>query len=184
MNKREQVINCARKLFTKYGYKRVSMDEIARESGVTKKTIYTYFADKSALFQYFIMEELDNMKNSIETERKKNITFLELVSSSVYKMLLYRKESIFISNLYNDFKDDELLMRQFSKIYDDEIIKYIEDRIDEAIKNNKIKKCNSHLTAFIIYKVYISVIFEYDEEIDEDKVTKEITSILKNGLLI
>ena len=91
MNKREQVINCARKLFTKYGYKRVSMDEIARESGVTKKTIYTYFADKSALFQYFIMEELDNMKNSIETERKKNITFLELVSSSVYKMLLYRK---------------------------------------------------------------------------------------------
>ena len=37
MDKREAVIDTARRLFTKYGYKKVSMDEIAKESGVTKK---------------------------------------------------------------------------------------------------------------------------------------------------
>ena len=41
MNKKEIVIQTARELFTKYGYKKVSMDEIAKESNVTKKTIYT-----------------------------------------------------------------------------------------------------------------------------------------------
>ena len=41
MSKKEQVIESARELFSEYGYKRVSMDEIAKKSGVTKKTIYT-----------------------------------------------------------------------------------------------------------------------------------------------
>ena len=34
MEKKEVVINTARELFTKYGYKKVSMDEIARTSNV------------------------------------------------------------------------------------------------------------------------------------------------------
>ena len=56
MEKKEVVINTARELFTKYGYKKVSMDEIARTSNVTKKTIYSYFKDKDELFRYFIEE--------------------------------------------------------------------------------------------------------------------------------
>ena len=46
-----------------------------------------------------------------------------------------------------------------------------------------IKKCDAHLTAFIIYKVFISILFEYDRDIDEKKVTKDVTAILKDGLL-
>ena len=38
--KKENVIESARLLFHKYGFKKVSMDEIAREANVTKKTIY------------------------------------------------------------------------------------------------------------------------------------------------
>ena len=56
MDKKEEVIKTARELFTKYGYKKVSMDEIAKKSGVTKKTIYTYFKDKDSMFLYFIEE--------------------------------------------------------------------------------------------------------------------------------
>mgnify|MGYP002626908048 CR=1 FL=1 len=41
--KKESVIKTARELFSLYGYRKVSMDELAKKSGVTKKTIYTYF---------------------------------------------------------------------------------------------------------------------------------------------
>ena len=41
--KKEQIIESARELFTRYGYKKVSMNEIAEEAGVTKKTVYSYF---------------------------------------------------------------------------------------------------------------------------------------------
>jgi hypothetical protein len=37
--------------------------------------------------------------------------------------------------------------------------------------------------AFIVYKVYIALMFDYDEKLNEKDVTDEITNILKNGLI-
>lgn len=183
MNKKEIVIQTARELFTKYGYKKVSMDEIAKESNVTKKTIYTYFKDKESMFQYFVMEELENMKIELEKQKKKKQSFLEFVSKSLYYMLVYRKNSDLISSIIKEVQlEKESKANCFLKLYDDEILKFIEENIEKEIESGNIKKCDAHLTAFIIYKVYIAVMFEYDRDLDEEKVTKEITSILKDGL--
>ena len=53
MGKNENIITAARELFIQYSFDKVSMDEIAKKAGVTKKTIYYYFRDKQELFQYF-----------------------------------------------------------------------------------------------------------------------------------
>ena len=66
MTKKEEVIEAARELFCKYGYRKVSMDEIAKKSNVTKKTIYTYFKDKNDLIKYFAYEEIGKMKQIID----------------------------------------------------------------------------------------------------------------------
>ena len=71
----------------------------------------------------------------------------------------------------------------FLKLYDDDIIKYIKDVLKEEINKGNIIECDVDLTSFVIYKVFVTVLFEYGEEINEEKVAKEITSILKNGLI-
>ena len=43
---RERVIQQAGKLFAVHGIKKVSMDELASSLGISKRTIYTVFADK------------------------------------------------------------------------------------------------------------------------------------------
>ena len=48
-NIKEDILKSSRELFTNYGYKKVSMDEIAKASGVTKKTVYSYFKDKESI---------------------------------------------------------------------------------------------------------------------------------------
>lgn len=45
----ELIINKARDLFFSYGLKNVSMDDLARKSGTSKKTIYQLVADKNEL---------------------------------------------------------------------------------------------------------------------------------------
>ena len=84
MDKKEQIINSARELFKKFGYKKVSMDEIANASGVTKKTVYSYFKDKDELFAYFVKEELLNMKNIIDKQEKKGKTTFETFHNVIY----------------------------------------------------------------------------------------------------
>ena len=71
----------------------------------------------------------------------------------------------------------------FFKIYEDKIIEYLEEKLNEDIKNNNIKLCDTHLTAFIIYKVIFSITFEYNTEINTKMVLKEFENILMNGLL-
>ncbi len=46
----EQVLEGARAIFMRDGFDRASMDDIAREAGVSKATLYAYFADKRILF--------------------------------------------------------------------------------------------------------------------------------------
>lgn len=183
MNKKEIVINTARELFTKYGYKKVSMDEIAKESNVTKKTIYSYFSDKEAMFKYFVEEELKNMKEHLEYNLNEKSSFIDVFPKLLYQTLLFRKNSDLLKTIIKEIKTNNTTQCiTFLKYYDDEIINYIENKINKEIDLGNIKKCNSHLTAFIIYKVYFAVLFEYDGVINEEKVTKEVTSILKDGL--
>ena len=66
MSTKEIIIEKARVLFNNYGYTKVSRDEIAKDANVTKKTVYSYFKDKESLFEYFVEEQLNKLKKSIE----------------------------------------------------------------------------------------------------------------------
>ena len=54
--KRAAITNAARVLFGREGYSRASLDAIAVEAGVSKRTIYNHFADKDELFQSVAIE--------------------------------------------------------------------------------------------------------------------------------
>ena len=46
----DQVLEGARTVFMRDGFERASVDDIAREAGVSKATLYAYFPDKRLLF--------------------------------------------------------------------------------------------------------------------------------------
>ena len=46
---RENIISTAENLFLRFGFKRVTMDDIAREMAISKKTIYQFFKDKNEI---------------------------------------------------------------------------------------------------------------------------------------
>lgn len=183
MCKRQEIIDSARSLFTEYGYKKVSMDEIAKNANVTKKTIYHYFKDKDKLFEYFITEELDKIKAKLEKQLAKKSTFSKKISLGVKEILDFKKNSPLIASLTKEQKLNGATYSKFLSHYDDEIINYLDLKIEEEIKNGTIKKCNPKLTAFIIYKVFSAIIFEYKDKLEEKEIIKEISSILQNGLV-
>jgi AcrR family transcriptional regulator len=56
-SKRRQILEGAHKVFMELGFDGASMGEIARAAGVSKGTLYVYFADKSALFTAIVEDE-------------------------------------------------------------------------------------------------------------------------------
>ncbi|MBY0534708.1 MAG: TetR/AcrR family transcriptional regulator [Chitinophagaceae bacterium] len=62
MEVKERIQQKAHELFMKFGIRSVSMDDIANQIGVSKKTIYQFFADKDALVGDIIQEEVVRME--------------------------------------------------------------------------------------------------------------------------
>src|SRR5262245_22361734 len=57
--KRDAILAAAVTLFGRYGFRRTSMEEIAREAGIAKGTVYLYFPTKEALFRALSQQTLD-----------------------------------------------------------------------------------------------------------------------------
>jgi AcrR family transcriptional regulator len=56
-SKRRQILDGASKVFMDLGFDGASMGEIARAAGVSKGTLYVYFADKNRLFEAIVERE-------------------------------------------------------------------------------------------------------------------------------
>lgn len=54
--KREQILSGAKKVFLREGFAAASTDVIAREAGVSKRTLYTYYPSKEDLFEDVLRE--------------------------------------------------------------------------------------------------------------------------------
>jgi AcrR family transcriptional regulator len=57
--KRQQIIEGARHVFMKMGFDAASMNDVTREAGVSKGTLYVYFANKEDLFTAMMEDQRD-----------------------------------------------------------------------------------------------------------------------------
>jgi AcrR family transcriptional regulator len=63
--KRKQILDGARRVFIDMGFDAASMNDITREAGVSKGTIYVYFANKEELFEAIVEEERGTIFNNL-----------------------------------------------------------------------------------------------------------------------
>lgn len=68
--RRERLIEAARRIFAAQGYERTSMDEIASAAGAGKPTLYRYFANKDALFEAVFVDALDALDHRLAAARQ------------------------------------------------------------------------------------------------------------------
>ena len=80
MNYKEEILKKTFDLIMKYGIKSVSMDDISKSIGISKKTIYQYFENKRAL----IAEVIDN---HIEEDERDIKTIISNSQNAIYEIV-------------------------------------------------------------------------------------------------
>lgn len=184
--KQEQILKAAKELFTKYGFKKVSMDEIASETGVTKKTVYSYFSSKEELLKDVIKEELQNIKKIIDKAEKQSNDFFVNIQSVICSVIRYKNESDFFKMLIKEsemFNNEKL--KDNLKIIDSEIKDYIKSKVEKAVNNKEIVVKDVNIITFLIYKMYIALIIDWNEDnakLDEKDIADNVLQILKYGI--
>jgi len=118
-----ELLTCVSNLFNKYGIKSITMDDIYRELGISKKTLYKHFKNKNDIInkiaQFDIKNELDELQ-ILYTENKHPIDQLLVISRYLSTKSCKANLSILLysMNKYYPKVLEKILNERKSKIID------------------------------------------------------------------
>lgn len=79
----QDTVSTAKELFWKYGVKRVTIEEICKETPVSKMTFYKFFKNKEALAEYLLTNLLTEWHAQYRAIMKQNIPFASKITQVI-----------------------------------------------------------------------------------------------------
>ena len=166
---KERIQQKAEELFRHYGIRSVTMDEIATQLGISKKTIYQFYSDKDALVKDIFKSITDRNKEKcmqIKT-KSENAIHEQYLSSDAAQQIFINMNSAVLFDLNrfhpNVFADFEKHKKQF-------LFKVIKENILRGIKEGLFRKDIDIDIVTWLQLEMISVIF-HNEEIVNGQVS-------------
>jgi AcrR family transcriptional regulator len=164
IDRKRAVIEAATKSFASFGYKATTMDQVAKLANVGKGTIYTFFKNKEELFGEIISHLISEMKQAADEAIDPNVPFFENVHRAIYSILEFRKEHQLTIKLVQEEREiGTPEVQEVMRKLDTAIISYIRAELEKAIEKGEIHECDPEITAFIMLRLYIALIFDWEK---------------------
>ncbi|TET78047.1 MAG: TetR/AcrR family transcriptional regulator [Candidatus Cloacimonadota bacterium] len=186
--RREEILEAALKCFSKRGYHDTRMDDIIKESGLSKGAIYWYFKGKRDIFIFLIEQHLEEDKIIWERLLKE----YELGPDFLIKAgLLYLKKhfedeklSPFFTEFIAESYRDKRIRKKLNEVYK-RWIEMVKEAFDMVIKEGKMKKFDTEslsisLIALIEGLVELKTIF--GEKLKYEKIWRTFAKALLEGI--
>ncbi len=144
---RETILQIAQEIFSKFGYKKTTLDDIANAVRKGKSSLYYYFNSKEDLFQAVIAKEVDILKQALE-----KVVFRSMDPEEKLREYILTKLRTFrdLANLYNALENDVTAIGFINEIKEknekDEI-RMIKRILIEGVRRDKFQIDDLNLTA-------------------------------------
>jgi len=185
---REQLVQAARQVFVRFGYKKTALDDIAREARKGKSTIYYYFKSKDDIFKAVIDAEaeiraktIDDQISIIDDPQQKLKTYIYV------RMLTLKKVGNYYEAIKNDLLDNLYFVNSLRTNHFDAEINLVKNLLLEGIEKGIYTIQNPELTAKTIvtllqgFEVPLILKNLSDEELQ--KSVDEMLNILFFGIV-
>ncbi len=181
----DDIVKKTYELYTKYGIKSISMDDISRNIGISKKTLYTHIKDKEDLVRKVAFYDIKQKKKQFASLKNSNLNAIEElleVDKFMYKILKnYNHSFDFDLKKYYPTLSNEVCEEKFKGKYEE-----ITNNIEKGKKEGLYRK---NIDTDIIAKLHLLRIdtnIELDLYIDYKdnsyKVFKEIITYHLYGI--
>lgn len=156
---KEKIINKAKEMFLKLGFKSITMDDIACEMCISKKTIYKYFSNKDVLIEESVEMVHKEIHETIDKIVAQNFNAIE-ENFEIKRMFKEMFKSAESSPIYQ-------LKKHYPEVYAKALTSQIEV-CETCFRNNILKGMNEglyreNLDVDNYIKFYYTLIFNINE---------------------
>jgi AcrR family transcriptional regulator len=120
-----QITTTAEDLFQKFGFKRITIEEICTKADVSKMTFYKYFQNKNELIKCIMDGWLEQVLTSLDEVSKMDISFNEKIKI-LLKLKLESNAKLSKDFILEYMNPDEEMQTYFRKFYDRAISVFID----------------------------------------------------------
>lgn len=124
--RRESILDSAGAVFSRFGFKKTSMDDVARAAEVSRQCIYGYFPSKETLFREMVVHILDTALLKIGKLKEETEVPLHDKLIRVYENLAGRQASQSIGGRLE-------LFSAFCAHFEKEVAEQYMDRLDNLV---------------------------------------------------
>jgi len=159
-----QIIKTAGELFFRLGIRSVSIDDICREMGMSKKTFYVYFESKDALIEQMLQANLTYIEGKM-AEILGLKDFRQIVKRFLKRQETEKNDVRRVPQLVYDLK--KYYPRQFAQFQQQSFElhqRYIEQYLHLGIEQGLVRaNLNIKITALIFARIHNSAIQDFEE---------------------
>ena len=128
---RRRIIANARRRFLAHGFRMVTMDDLATDLGMSKKTLYAHFSDKVALLEAVLLDKLHDIDADLERIASRDVSNFPALLHDLCACLQRHLEEIQPSFLWDIQREEpdmfmlvqtrrlEMVHRYFGKVLDE-----------------------------------------------------------------
>ena len=147
----QALLNKSRELFMKNGVKSLTMDEIAKEMGMSKKTIYQFVDNKSELINLTMKDFLDQERNLMDAILKNSANSVdEMISMIDYFLQVVREFNA--ATLHDVQKYYPETWKMYNEYRFNFMLGLIKENLNSGVKEGYYR---DNMDTDIIAKVYI-----------------------------
>ncbi|MDM5213828.1 TetR/AcrR family transcriptional regulator [Peribacillus sp. RS7] len=186
VDRKKLILEAATKSFSLFGYKATTMDQVAKIANVGKGTIYTFYKNKEELFREIVQRMIEEMKYEAEQSLDDQLSFFENLHRAVYRILEFRQEHQLSLKLFQEEREiGTPAVQEMVNEMEEAVVSYIKDKLKIAIDKGYIKPCDPEITAFLMLKMYLALIFDWERNhapLEKDEIAELFKIYLFKGL--
>jgi AcrR family transcriptional regulator len=184
---RKKIIVSSGQIFSHFGFKKTTMDEIAKALKIGKSSIYYYFKSKEEIFEAVVLFEANVLRNELTTAIKSVDSPVDKMKSYVFvRMKAFEK----LSNYYNAIFDKNLahfdFIESIREKYDREELAILRLILYHGARKKVFNVQNSEYTALAIQTTLKGLevpLFWKKKEINIEDRLNGILDVLFNGII-
>ena len=185
---RTHIVSVARRIFTRYGFRKATMEEIARSSQMGKSSIYYYFKSKEEIFRAVVELEARLLRERLSRIISKNNSPQERLKAYI----LFRLHHIrTLENFYAALNEEALshmgfileIRRNFETEEQELVGEILEDGMKQEVFQMTSAKIGAIAISTMMKGLELPLLLDEAHKTDREELMDDLIRVLLYGLL-